>query len=146
MDDPKVDDEPMVTTNRLIPVDAIGNDPDELVHLTGLLQVLARVTMGDGDGLPVWVELFLDAARVRGLGLKSGARHQARGTCRFSSHPDELPISFDLVGTFELLGYRRGHPEANHRVLEVPFQVTVQADGRMMAWIGDPKLLPSPDG
>jgi hypothetical protein len=136
----------MVTTNRLVPVDAIGSDPDELVHLTGLLQVLARVTMGDGDRMAVRVELFLDAARVRGLGLKSGAKHQARGTCRFRAHFHELPISFDLVGTFELLGYRRGHPVVGLRVLEVPFQVTVQADGRMTAWIGDPKLLPSADG
>jgi hypothetical protein len=136
----------MVTTNRLISVDAFGSDAHGLVHLTGLLQVVARVTLGDPDGVPAHVELLLDAAQVRGVGVENGAKYQARGAYRFILDPKELPVPVDLVSAFELLGYRHGNAQPTRLLLAVPFHVTVQADGRITVGIDDPKLLPSPSG
>jgi hypothetical protein len=134
----------MVTTNRLISVDAFGSEPHGLVHLTGFLQVVARVTLGDPDGVPARVQLLLDAAQVRGLSVESGARYQARGAYRYILDPKELPIPLDLVSAFELLGYRRGNPQPTRLLLAVPVHGTVQADGRITVGIEDLKLLPSP--
>jgi hypothetical protein len=136
----------MVTTNRLIPIDAFGSDPPELVHLTGSFQVLARVTMGDSDEMPAHVELCFDAVGVRGAGLKTGARYQARGAYRFIEDPKELPVPFVLVSAFELLRHGPGDPPPTRLLLFVPFRVTVQADGRVMAGLEDPTLLPCPGG
>jgi hypothetical protein len=136
----------MVTTNRLIPVDAFGSDPHGLVHLTGLLQVVARVTLGVPDGVPPHVELLFDAARVRGVGVENGAKYQARGAYRFILDPKELPVPVDLMSAFELLGYRHGNAQPTRLLLAVPVRGTVQADGRITVGIDDPKLLPSPSG
>src|SRR5947209_15579028 len=93
--------EPMVTTDRRIPIDVFGSDPPEIVHLTGSFQVLARVTIAGPDDLPAHVEVCFDAARVRGVGLKTGARYAAGGAYRFI---DDLPeLSFRLVSAFEFL-------------------------------------------
>jgi hypothetical protein len=134
----------MVTTNRLIDVDAFGSDPYGLVHLTGLLQVVARVTLGEPDGLPPHVELLLDAARLRGVGVETGARYQARGAYRYILDPKELPIPLDLVSAFEFLGYRHGHLQPTRLLLAVPVRGTVQADGKITVGIEDLKLLLSP--
>src|SRR5262245_11460874 len=117
----------MVTTNRLIPLDAFGSDPSGLVHLTGLLQVVARVTLGDPDGVPAHVELLVDAAQVRGVGVENGAHYQARGAYRFILDPKELPVPVDLVSAFELLGYGHGNPQPTRLLLAVPVHGTVQA-------------------
>jgi hypothetical protein len=90
----------MVTTNRLIPIDAFGNDTPELVHLTGSFQLLARVTIGSPNDLPARVEVSVDAGPVRGVGLKTGARYEARGAYRFIADLPELPVPFHLVSGF----------------------------------------------
>jgi hypothetical protein len=134
----------MVTTNRLIPLDAFGSDPHGLVHLTGLLQVVARVTLGVPDGVPPHVELLLDAAQVRGLSMETGAHYQARGAYRFILDPKELPIPLDLVSAFELLGNGHGNMQPSRLLLAVPFHMKIEADGRITVGIDEPKLLPSP--
>jgi hypothetical protein len=134
----------MVTTNSLLPIDAFGRDPKGLIHLTGSFQVLARVAMGDADGVPACVELSFDAAQVRGMGLETGDRYRARGTYRFTYDAKELPSQLDLVSTFELLGYGRGNPQPIRMLLVVPLHVTVPPDGRITTRIDDPKLLPCP--
>jgi hypothetical protein len=134
----------MVTTNRMVPVDAFRRDSKGLIHLTGSFQVLARVAMGEADGVPAHVELFFDAGQVRGVGLETGDRYQARGAYRFTHDAKELPSQLDLVSTFELLGYRRGNSQPIRLLLVVPFHVTVPADGRITTRIDDPKLLPCP--
>jgi hypothetical protein len=131
----------MPTTNSLIPIDAFAGDRDGLIHLTGSFQMLARVTLGEPDAAPAHVELCFDAAQVRGVGLESGARYQARGAYRIVHDPHELPNQLDLVGTFELLGYTRGDPQPTSMLLVVPFHVTVQSDGKALAGIEDPTLL-----
>ena len=134
----------MVTTDRRIPIEAFGSDPPELVHLTGSFQVLARVTMGDDDDLAAHVEVSFDAARVRGVGLKSGARYEARGAYRFI---DDLPErSFRLVSAFELLRHGTGVPQPACLLLVVPFQVTIQPNGKVTAGMEAPRLLPCPNG
>jgi hypothetical protein len=136
----------MVTTDRLIPVDAIGSDPLEIVHLTGSFQVLARVTLGGCDDLPAHVEVCFDAARVRGVGLKSGARYEARGAYRFSDDLPQLPAPVRLVSAFELLRHGPGDRQPTRVLLVVPFEVTVQANGRVIAGMEGPMLLPCPGG
>lgn len=136
----------MVTTNRLIPIDAFASDPNGLIHLTGLFQMVSRVTIGDPEAVPVHVELFFDAGRVRGVGLETGDRYQARGAYRFTHDAKELPSQLDLVSTFELLGYGRGNAQPSRLLLVVPFHVMVPAGGRITACIDDPKLLPCPYG
>jgi hypothetical protein len=133
--------EAMPTTNSLILIDAIASDAKGLIHLTGSFQMLARVTLGDPDATPAHLELLLDAAQVRGVSLETGARYQARGAYRIHHDPHELPSQLDLVGTFELLGYTRGDSQPTHRLLAVPFRVTLQSDGKALAGLDDPTLL-----
>jgi hypothetical protein len=137
---------PMVTTNRLIPVEAFGRDPPELVHLTGSFLLLTRVTIGSPDDLPAHVELCFDAVQVRGVGLKTGVRYQARGAYRFREDPKELPVSLDLVSTFELLRHGPDDPTPRRLLLVVPFRVMVQSDGKVTAHVEAPTLLPCPGG
>jgi hypothetical protein len=136
----------MVTTNRLVPVEAFGIDTPDLVHLTGSLQLLTRVTIGGPDDLLAHVEVCFDAARVRGVGLTSGVRYQARGAYRFKEDPTELPVSLDLVSTFELLRHGPDAPTPGRLLLVVPFRVTVQSDGKVTAHMEAPTLLPCPGG
>jgi hypothetical protein len=136
----------MVTTDRRIPLDAIGSDPAELLHLTGSFQVLARVTLADTAGSPARLDVSFDAARVRGVGLKSGARYAARGAYRFSDDLPELPVPVHLVSAFELLRHEPGDSQPTGLLLVVPFEVTVQADGKVTTGMESPKLLPCPGG
>jgi hypothetical protein len=136
----------MVTTHRLIPIEAFGSDSPELIHLTGSVQMLARVTVGGPDEIPAHVELCFDAVGVRGAGLKTGVRYQARGAYRFIEDPMELPVPFVLVSAFELLRHGPGDPPPTRLLLVAPFRVTVQADGKVMASLEDPTLLPCPGG
>jgi hypothetical protein len=136
----------MVTTNRVLPIDAFGRDPRGVIHLTGSFQVLVRVEMGGADGVPAHVELCFDAGQVRGVGLETGDRYQAQGAYRFTRDAIELPTQLDLVSTFELLGYGRENPQPTRLLLVVPFHVAVPADGKITTYIDDPKLLPCPYG
>jgi hypothetical protein len=134
----------MVTTNSVLPIETFGDDPPELVHLTGLFQVLARVTVGDPVDRLAHVELCFDAARVRGVGLKSGVRYEARGAYRFSDDAPQLPVPLHLVSAFELLRHGAGDSWPTRLLLVVPFRVTVQTDGKVRVGIVDPMLLPCP--
>jgi hypothetical protein len=87
-----------------------------------------------------------DAARVRAVGLKTGARYRARGAYRFSDDLPELPVPVHLVSAFELLRHGSNDAQPAHLLLGVPFQVTVQADGKVTAGMEDPVLLPCPGG
>jgi hypothetical protein len=136
----------MMTTDRRVPIDALGSDPPELVHLTGSFQVLARVTLGGSEDLPAHVEVCFDAARVRGVGLKSGARYEARGAYRFSDDLPELSLPVDLVSAFELLRHGPGDSPPTRLLLVVPFRVMVQTDGKVTAGMAVPVLLPCPGG
>jgi hypothetical protein len=131
----------MVTTNRLIHLEAFGSDPPELVHLTGFFQVLARVTMGDAGDLPAHVELCFDAARVRGVGLKTGARYWVEEIYQSRHQPGEFSAPFDVVSRFEL---RRCAPDGSQPAqlaLTVCFRVTVPGDGRVTVTAGDVELM-----
>jgi hypothetical protein len=136
----------MITTHRPIALNAFGSDPQELVHLTGGFQTLVRVTKGDRDDLPAHVELCFDAGHVRGAGLESGRKYEARGAYRLLDDPRELPASFDLLATFELLRHEPDGSEPTYLLLVAPFRVTVQTDGRAEVSVGDLTLLPSPGG
>jgi hypothetical protein len=136
----------MVTTDGRIPLDAIGSDPAELLHLTGSFQVLARVTPADTADRPAHLDVSFDAARVRGVGLKSGARYAARGAYRFSDDLPELAAPFHLVSVFELRRLGSDGPDPSRLLLVVPFEVTVQADGKVTTGMESPKLLPCPGG
>jgi hypothetical protein len=135
----------VVTTDCRIPVAAFASDPPELVHLTGSFQLLARVTMGGSEDQPAHAELCFDAARVRGVGLKNGVRYEARGAYRFSDDLPELPAAIHRVSAFELLRHGSGDGQPSRLLLVVLSQVTVQADGRVTAGMGDPVLLACPD-
>lgn len=134
--------ETMVTTNRLIPIEAIGSDPPEVVHLTGSFQVVARVTMAGDAGRLAHVEVCCDAVRVRGVGLKSGARYEARGASRFVDDAPELPAPLQWVTAFELLRYGFTGQPATLLLLVVRLRVMVQTDGKARVGIEDPQLLP----
>lgn len=136
----------MVTTNRLVPVEAFGSDPPEIVHLTGSLQVLVRVTTATSDDLPAHVKLCLDAAGVRGVGLKTGARYEARGAYRLCDTTNELPAPLDRVAAFEILRHGTGEPVGSRLLLVVPFRLTVRADGKVTVGMETFTLLPYPGG
>jgi hypothetical protein len=134
----------MITTHRPIALNAFGRDPPGLVHLTGSFEALARVSLGDRDDLPARVDLCFDAAHVRGAGLESGRKYQARGAYRLLDDPRELPAAFDLLTAFELLRYEPEGSEPTRLLLVVPFRVTIQTDGRAEVSVGDVTLLPVP--
>jgi hypothetical protein len=136
----------MVTTDCRIPIDTFASDPPELVYLTGSFQMITRVTIGGAADQPAHTEVCLDAARVRGVGLRTGARYEARGTYRFSDDLPEVPAPVDLVSAFELLRHGCGEPLPTCLLLVVRFQVTVQSNGRVIAGMEAPMLLPCPGG
>lgn len=136
----------MVTTNCRIPIDAIGHDLAEPVHLTGSFQVLARVTMGHAADSPIHFDVSFDAAQMRGVGLKTGARYAARGTYRISDDLAKQPISIGLIGAFELLRHDPGDASPVARVLVIPFQVTVQTNGRITPTMAAPFLFTGSGG
>lgn len=135
-----------MTTNRLIPIQAIARDASKLVHLTGSVQMVARVTLGGPDQRAAHVEVWLDAMGVRGVGLQAGVRYQARGAYRVLEDPPELPAPFLLVSAFELLRYGTGDRPPACLVLILPFRLTVQRDGRVIVGMEEPTLLPCPGG
>lgn len=132
----------MITTNRLISLDAVGRDGQDLIHLTGPLQVVARTAMGAPDGIPLQVELRFDAARVRGVGLRTGARYWAEGVHQSRCQPGEFSVPFDVVSRFELRRCASDGSQLTELTLMVCFRVTVPSDGRVMVTAGDVELLP----
>jgi hypothetical protein len=132
----------MVTTNRLISLDAVGREGNDLIHLTGPLQVVARVAMDGGDGIAGQVDLRFDAARVRGVGLKTGARYWANGVHQWQHQSAEFSTPFDVLTRFALLGAAPEGPPIPGLTLAVRFRVTVPADGRVMVEAADVELLP----
>src|SRR5690349_3139207 len=111
------DAESMVTTNNLLAFDAFGNDPPELVHLTGSVQVVTRVMAAGGDDRPAHVEVCVDAARVRGVGLSTGIRYQVRGACRFVDDLPQLSTPLHRIGAFEVLRHGSGDSQPNRLLL-----------------------------
>jgi hypothetical protein len=137
----------MITTNRLVSLDAVGREGNDLIHLTGPLQMVARVAMDGADGIASRVDLRFDAARVRGVGLKTGARYWVEGIHQ-SRHPSrELSNPFEVIGRFNLLGSSSDDSPPTRLTLTVRFRVTVPADGRVTVEASDVELLPdsSPD-
>jgi hypothetical protein len=132
----------MVTTNQLISLDTVRPNGTDLVHLTGPLQVVARTATGRGDGIALQVDLRCDAARVRGVGLKTGARYWAQGVHQSRCRPGELPTSFDLVNRFELLGTAPDGSPPHRLMLTVRLRVTVPPDGRVTVAVEEVRLLP----
>jgi hypothetical protein len=134
----------MVTTSRLVSLDAVGRDGGDLIHLTGPLQVVARAAMGDLDGPPVEVDLRFDAARVRGVGLKSGARYWVEGLHRSTHQPGNGSAPFDVVGCFDLLGHSADATSLTPLTLAVRFRVAVPPDGRVAVVIEEVRLMRTP--
>jgi hypothetical protein len=126
----------------LIALDAVGRDGKDLIHLTGLLQVVARAAMAGSDGIATQVDLRFDAARVRGVGLKSGARYWAEGLHQSRHQPDEFSTPFEVLGRFALLGLAREDTQPTRLTLTVRFRVTVPADGRVRVEASAVELLP----
>jgi hypothetical protein len=131
----------MVTTNRLVSLDAVGRDGKDLIHFTGPLQVVARAEL-DPDGIAPSVEFRVDAARVRGVDLKTGARYWADGVHHSRHEPAEVAAPFDVVGRFELLGCAPDGSQRRQRTLTVRSRVIVSADGRVTVTAGAVELLP----
>ncbi len=131
----------MVTTDQLIPIEAFGSEPPELAHLTGSFQMVARLRRDRPDGDSIQVDLRFDAARLRGVGLKTGARYWARGVHQSQYHFGELPAPFELVGRFELLGCGSDGSQSTQQTLTVRFKVIVPPDGRVSAAAAEVKLL-----
>jgi hypothetical protein len=132
----------MITTNRLVSLDAVGRHGTDLIHLTGSVQIVAHALMDQPGGVPVQVDLRFDAARMRGVGLKTGARywanglHQSRHSCR------EFASPLDVWARFELLGWAPEGSPITCLTLAVRFRVTVPADSRVMVEALDVELLP----
>ena len=136
----------MVTTSRLVLLDTVGRDGNDLIHLTGPVQVVARAAMGTPDGTPFEVELRFDAARVRGVGLKTGASYWAEGLHQSRLQPKERSTAFDVWGHFELLGAAPNDTQRTRRTLSVRFRVTVPADGRVTIAAEEVTLRPGSHG
>jgi hypothetical protein len=132
----------MVTTNRFVSLDAVGHDGTDLIHLTGSVQIVAHASMGQLVGFPVQVDLRVDAARVRGVGLKTGMRYWAQGVDQSRHQLGEFSGPLELVSGFELLGCAPDQPLTTRMTLTVRFKVTVPADGRVTVALEEVKLLP----
>lgn len=139
----------MITTSRLISLDTVGSNGTEPVHLTGSLQVVARAAMGGPppeapirSPIPIQVNLRFDPTRVRGVGLKTGARYWVEGIHQSRHQPGEFAAPFDVVSRFELRGCAPDGSQPVRLTLTVRFRVTVPGDGRVMVTAGDVELLP----
>ena len=116
----------MVTTSRLLGLDAVESEGTDLIHLTGSLQV----------------DLRFDATRVRGVGLKTGARFWVEGVHQSRHEIGEFSAPFDVVACFELRGCVPGGSRPASLTLTVSFRVTVPEDGRATVTAGAVELLP----
>jgi hypothetical protein len=132
----------MVTTSQLISLDTVRPNGTDLVHLTGPLQVVARTVTDGADGIALQVDLRCDAVRVRGVGLKTGARYWAQGLHQSRCRPGNLPTSFDLVSRFELLGTALDGSPPWRLMLTVRLRVTVLPDGRVTVAAEKVEILP----
>jgi hypothetical protein len=132
----------MITTDRLVSLDAVGREGMDLIHFTGPLQVVARAATAPPDGIAPQVELRVDAARVRGVDLKTGARYWANGVHQSRHEPGEVAAPFDVQARFELLGCAPDGSQRRQLTLTVRFRVTVPTDGRVTVTAGAVELLP----
>jgi hypothetical protein len=137
----------MVTTSRLVPLDAVLSDGTDRIHLTGWLPVVARTAMrGPPPGapvcspVPVQVDLRFEATRVRGVGLKTGARYWVEGVHQSRHHPGAFSPPFGVVSRFELRGCAPDGSQPTQRTLTVRFRVTVPTDGSVTITIGEVEL------
>jgi hypothetical protein len=134
----------MITTSRLLPLDAVGRVEQDLIHLTGPLQVVARAAMNDVGRAAARVDLRFDAGRVRGVSLKTGARYWVQGIHQ-STHPaGNTGARFDVMGVFELLGAALENVQTTRLTLTVRLRVLVPADGRVTVEASEVELLPAP--
>jgi hypothetical protein len=145
-------EEQMVTTSRLVSLDAVGSEGTDLIHLTGSLPVVARTTMGEPppgvpicSPVPVRVDLRFDATRVRGVSLKTGARYWAEGVHQSRHHPGEISAPFEVTSRFALLGSTLPGAPPRRLTMTVRFRVLVPADGRVSVEALDVELLPDGD-
>ena len=82
------------------------------------------------------------AARVRGVGLKTGGRFWVEGLHQSTHQSEEISCPFCVVSHFDLLGYAPEVPEPTRLTLTVRFRVTVPADGRVTIAAEAVELLP----
>lgn len=132
----------MITTSRLVPLDAVGRAEQDLIHLTGPLHVVARAALGEVNDAAAQVELRFDAGQVRGVGLKTGARYWVEGRHQ-STHPaGNGRAAFEVMSLFDLLGGVLPGEPLPRLILTVRCRVTVPADGRVSVETLEVKLLP----
>ena len=94
------------------------------------------------DGSPAEVDLRFDATRIRGLGLKTGARYWANGVHQSRRLSGEFTAPVDLVCGFELLGGAPDTTRPTRLALTVRFRVTLPADGRVTVEAAAVEILP----
>jgi hypothetical protein len=135
----------MVTTSRLVPLDAVGRAEQDLIHLTGPLQVVVRAEIGDAGNGAARADLRFDAGRVRGLGLKSGARYWVQGLHQSTYQSGSGRAPFEVTALFELLSGALESTQTGRLVLAVRFRVMIPADGRMTVEAAGVELLPDRD-
>jgi hypothetical protein len=88
------------------------------------------------------MELRVDAARVRGVDLKTGVRYWAEGVHESRHEPEEVAAPFDVLARFELLGCEPSGAQPRQLTVTVRFRVTVSVDRRVTVAGGAVELLP----
>jgi hypothetical protein len=135
-----------MTTSQLISLDTVRPNGADLVHLTGPLQVVARTATDGADGITLQVDLRCDAARVRGAGLKTGARYWAQGVHQSRHLSVEFSSPFDALARFGLLGCATDGTPSICLTLAVHFRVTIATEGRVTVEAAEVELLPDSGG
>jgi hypothetical protein len=133
----------MVTTNRMISLDTVGRNGEELIHLSGPLQVVARADTDGRGGIPCQLDLRCDAAGVRGVGLKAGGRYWVEGRHCSTHRPEEIASPFLVLGHFVLRGLAPADARPTRQRLTVCFRVTVPAEGRVTVTAEGVEILPA---
>src|SRR4051794_26044548 len=132
----------MVTTSRLVPLDVVGRAEQDLIHLTGPLQVVARAEMDKAGDAAAQVDLRFDPSRIRGVSLKSGVRYWVEGLHCSSHQTGNEREPFELMGRFDLMGGAPRSEPPTRLILTVRLRVVVPADGRVTVEASDVGLLP----
>jgi hypothetical protein len=132
----------MITTSRLVPLDAVGRAEQDLIHLTGPLQVVARAEMGNAGRAAAQVDLRFDAGQVRGVGLKTGARYWVEGRHHCTHPAGNGRAAFEVTSGFALLGAALPGAPPPRLILTVRLRVMVPADGRVSVEALAVELLP----
>jgi len=120
----------------------VGRAEQDLIHLTGPLQVVARAEMGHASDAAAQVNLRFDAGQMRGVGLKTGARYWVEGR-HHSTHPvGNGCAAFEVTSLFALLGGALPGAPPLRLILTVRLRVLVPADGRVSVEALAVELLP----